>query len=470
MIASDGSIDLLITDVTIVDPGADSAIQPGMSISVHDGLILSVNQPGDNPTEPPATRIIKASGKYLVPGLINAHTHLFQILLRGLGDELSPSQWYQDMMLPAGVALTADDCRIAAALGCAEALLGGVTTVMDFMQINTSPELSEAVILGMRAAGVRTVFGRGLIAEGRQRGLPDCLIEPVDEFLVQCMYLNDKFADSRRLVNIWLAPYVEWALSDEAARRIATWLDDHPFPVTIHASDSVGQVQDNLRRYGTSDLTWLAQRGLLRNNTLVVHAVQVDTNDIELIAKAGSSVAHCPVANLYGGSGIAPIAKMRDAGIKVALGSDGSASNNSQDMLETIKFATLLQKGHSGRHDSLSALEALALGTSEGAEAIDLGNCIGRIRPGYRADFSLINLDHPHTMPLNNPISQLVYAATPSNVEMVIVDGQVVVDHGKLLTLDIDALMEEAQSRADALVRRAGLERHRTRSRGKSRK
>jgi 5-methylthioadenosine/S-adenosylhomocysteine deaminase len=231
----------------------------------------------------------------------------------------------------------------------------------------------------------------------------------------------------------------------------------------VHASDSRGQVQDAMSRYGMSDLAWLSEVGLLTDRTLVVHAVQVDEDGLDLLARTGASVSHCPAANLYGGSGIAPVVEMRQREVRVTLGTDGPASNNGQSLFEAMKLATLLQKGRG--MTTVGGAEAFAMATAFGADAVGLGGRVGRIATGYDADITLIDRRRLPIAPAQHPISDIVYAATPSCVRTVLVRGEIVVEDGVLRTVDLDALLDEAERQSASWVRRAGLRGHRERSR-----
>jgi 5-methylthioadenosine/S-adenosylhomocysteine deaminase len=453
--------DIVIRDALIVE--ARQAPRRA-SVGVRGGEIVAV-WAGAVPPSAIAheTHVVDAADLYLLPGLINAHSHLFQMLLRGLGDELSGGRWFRDMMLPAAAALQTEDAEVAAAIGSAEALLSGVTTVFDFMQVHTWPGMAEAVLRGMRSTGIRARYGRGIVLTGESAGMPPSMVESIESAIEDCEALLPLAAASGGLVSIAVAPYAVWALSEAGARRAADWAADHGISITVHASESRSQVQDALDRFGMTDLAWLERVGLLTQRTSVIHAVQVDEAAIECLQASGASVVHCPVANLYGGSGVAPVPAMRQAGIRVALGTDGAASNNSQNLFETLKFASLVQKGIGA--DGIGADEALAMATSEGADALGLGGTLGRIAPGYRADLVLIDPSRLPIAPHHHPVSDVVYAATPMSVDRVFVDGQPVVEHGGLTRLDLGALLKVGQERADALVGRARLSHHRQRHR-----
>lgn len=370
--------DLVIRDALIVEAGhaprrASVGVRAGEIVAVWTGAVPSsaIDR---------ATHVVNATGLYLVPGLINAHSHLFQTLLRGLGDELSGGAWFGGMMLPAASALENEDAEVAAAIGAAEALLGGVTTVFDFMQVHTRPGMGEAVLRGMRSTGIRARYGRGIVLAGEHAGMPPSMVEPIEPALEDCEALLAVASASSGLATVAIAPYAVWALTEAGASRAADWAAGRGISITVHASDSRSQVQDVLDQFGITDLAWLERVGLLTPRTSVIHAVQVDESGIELLQTRGASVVHCPVANLYGGSGVAPVPAMRRAGVRVALGTDGAASNNSQNLFETMKFASLVQKGIGA--DGVGADEAFAMATSEGADALGLGDTLGRIAPG----------------------------------------------------------------------------------------
>jgi 5-methylthioadenosine/S-adenosylhomocysteine deaminase len=229
-------------------------------------------------------------------------------------------------------------------------------------------------------------------------------------------------------------------------------------PTHIHVAETRDEVEMLRARTGKRHVEWLASLGALGPDLQLVHCVWVDDAELDLIAGSGALVVHCPVSNMYLASGAAPVHKMLDRGIPVALGTDGPASNNSQDLLETLKVAVLLAKVSSGDATTLSPMKALRMVTVAGARLLGRED-LGRIVPGARADITLVNLNNVRSMPVHRPDSALVYNASGPDVHTVIVDGRVLLDGGRLTTVDEPALLDECRQRASRLLERAGIRR-----------
>ena len=241
-------------------------------------------------------------------------------------------------------------------------------------------------------------------------------------------------------------------------RRTIALARDWGVPTHIHVAETRGEVEMLRAKTGKRHVEWLASLGALGPDLQLVHCVWVDDAELDLIAGSGALVVHCPVSNMYLVSGVAPVHKMLDRSIPVALGTDGPASNNSQDLLETLKIAVLLAKVSSGDTAVLSPMKALRMVTTAGARLLGSED-LGRIVPGARADLTLVNLNNVRSMPVHRPDSALVYNASGPDVHTVIVDGQVLLDAGRLTTVDKPALLNECRQRASRLLERAGIRR-----------
>src|SRR5262245_16297614 len=326
---------ILIEGATVVTMNdRDDVLAPGF-IDVRDGAIVAVASAplaGEG-----ADRRIDARGKVVMPGLVNAHTHLFQTFIRGVYEHLSFTEWLR-RIYHCGRALTAEDCRLSASLGCLESLKGGVTTVMDHHFLNRGVELPEATLAGMRAVGVRAVLARTIMDIGELA--PAEVIEAPEAGLRSVQALLDNHRrEGGGMLTLMTGPNTPGvSASGEAAVAAQRFAAERGIGVSAHIAESRSVVEAVKRRSGRDGvITWLEGLGALGPNWIAPHSVHVSAEEIEILARRGVAVCHNPVSNMTLGDGIAPVVEMLKAGITVTLGTDGPASNNSQDMFEVIK-------------------------------------------------------------------------------------------------------------------------------------
>ncbi len=441
--------------VTVND--RDEVLDPGW-VLVEDGAIVSVT--AAPPDGPPPTRRIQATGKVVMPGIVNAHTHLFQVLIRGVYEELPFTEWLR-RIYHCGKALTAETGRLSARLATLESLHSGVTTLVEHQFLNRGEELAEAAIEGMRSLGVRAVVARtimddGALAPSEALETPEAGLRSVERLLAAH---RGELADRRRLVTLMVGPNTPGvSATGELARATAAFAREYGLRQSAHIAESASVLDAVKSRYGYDGVVeWLDSLDALGPDMLAAHAVHLSPREVQILADRGVSVSHNPVSNMFLGDGIAPVVEMLRAGVNVALGTDGAASNNSQDMLETIKVAALLQRVRHQDAHAVSSAQSLRMATINGARAVGLGEMVGSIEPGKRADLVLVDLrSAPHTVAVHDVVSHLVHCARPSDVEMVMVDGEVVLEGGRAVGLDEARLLREAQTAGERLVARLG--------------
>jgi 5-methylthioadenosine/S-adenosylhomocysteine deaminase len=445
------AVDLLIAGGTVVVSGR--SVKNDAAIAITGDSIVGIGQ-GDYT----AARTIDASGKLIFPGLVDTHTHLYQTLLKGLGDDLPLMEWLDACTLPSIPHLTPRMCYVAAALGCIESLRSGCTTVFDYMVDHHDPEVYDAILQAFSDVGIQGVLGRGL----RDR-LPEkqpVTLQSIDEQLADCVRLLDAYGPRR----VWLAPGATWAMhvdSLKAARRLA---DDRGARLSLHTDEVTYDSDESLRRFGTRTLPFLESIGFLGDDVLHAHCVQLTEVDCQILARHGGRVAYNPVSNMYLGSGVPPIPRLMQLGVTVSLGADGAASNNSQDMLEALKIGALLPKVATRDPAVFSAGDALHIATEGGAAALGR-NDFGTLAVGKRADLFIFDPLHAKSTPVLDPVSTLVYASGEVNVQTTVVGGHVVLDNGRISGVNEQAILGEAQSLAEQLADLAG-----TRARVKARR
>jgi 5-methylthioadenosine/S-adenosylhomocysteine deaminase len=314
-----------------------------------------------------ATKILDVEGRTIYPGLINTHTHLFQTLFKGLGSDVHLFQWFGKALAPFIPFLTEEDCYAAALLGCVEAIKSGATTVLDFMYAHPRPDLSKAIIRAMEDTGIRGIFARGIVDSGRDLGLPEEMIQNLDEAIEDTEKLFGIYHNyNGDRIRVWVAPSSIWMATPRAFSRAKELADRHNSSMTWHASESRSVIDYAKSKYSKTDLDLLKGMVILSKNVLAAHCVWVDDNDIELLRTNSVKVSHCPVANMYLSDGVAPIPRMLRSGVTVGLGTDGAASNDNQDMLSVLKFTALLHKVHNQDPAIITSSQVLNLATCGG--------------------------------------------------------------------------------------------------------
>jgi len=370
----------------------------------------------------------------LVPGFVNAHTHAAMSLFRGMADDLPLMEWLEGHIWPAearvaGREFVRDGTRLAAA----EMLAGGTTCFNDMYFFGD--EAAAAAI----EAGIRAVIGLIVI------GFPSAWASDVDEYFRKAEAVHDQYR-GHPLVTSAFAPHAPYTVDDAALTRVATLAEELDVPVHMHVHETAGEIEGALATHGARPLRRLEGLGLLSPRLLAVHMTAVDEDEYELLARTGVSVVHCPESNLKLASGFCPVARLLGAGVNVALGTDGAASNNRLDMLGELRSASLLAKGVSGDPCALPAAQALRMATLSGARALGLDHAIGSLEVGKLADLVAVDLSALGTQPIYDPLSQLVYASQRSQVSDVWVGGRHLVRQGELTTLDSDELRASASA------------------------
>ncbi len=415
-------------------------------------------------------RVINATGSAVMPGMVNAHTHLFQTFFRGLADDKPLLDWIRECIWPGAVHLDESSAHLAALSGMIENLRSGATSIIDHQYIHLNgadgtERIDDAVCRAAELSGVRFLLARGWA----DRNYEPSMTEQVDVVLARTTEVHDRWhesADGR--IRIELAPLIPWGCSDEAMtatiQQSRTWgVGTH-----IHCAETAVEVDMNLEERGTRHVEWLASLGALGPDVQLAHSVWLDDNELDLIAEHGAVVVHCPVSNMYLASGVPRIVEMLDRGIDVALASDGPGSNNRQDMFEALKMSVLLQKVDRLDAMALQPEDALRMACRGGAAAAGLTGQVGMLAPGRAADMIIVNLDSVFVAPVHRVASALVFNAAPADLTHSIVDGRVLIDDGEITFVD------EAQVRADAVVaargvfQRAGIDSRLTRSSSRS--
>lgn len=453
-------VDLLVRHAVIVTQNPDRVVLQDGALAVLGNRIAAVGTTDELDVRFQTDNLLDARGRALFPGLVNLHTHLFQSAVKGLGEDMAVEQWVQAVTFPTAAALSAEEAYLFAMVSCLENLRSGATTVMEFMYGLRDPAVHEAVIQAMVDSGLRGRYTRYVADTGAAMGLPPALIQPADEALAHVRALQSTYtgAGDGRL-DVGLAIGVIWAMTEPGLRAVRRCADETGMTITMHINESPFDNLSAQQQWGRNTIPLLAECGLLGPDLIAVHCVHMTDEDIRLFVEHGVAVAYNPVSNMYLGSGIPPIVEMEQAGVTIGLATDGSGSNNCQDMLETLKFSALLQKVRQQNPACVRAQRALDWATCDGARALGLAGQVGVLAPGLYADFFLVNPFTPKATPVHDPVATLVYSAGQSNIETVVVNGRILLADGVFVHLNEAELLHAAQHAAQNLAHRAGTER-----------
>ena len=424
--------------ITVIEPHWVIPVAPANTVLtdhavvIENGRIAAVLPSADALARyPDATRVLLPEHA-LIPGLVNLHTHAAMSLMRGMADDLGLMDWLQNHVWPAESRMVSDEfVHDGTLLACAEMLRGGITCFNDMYFF---PEAAARAAL---QAGIRAALGI-IAVEFRSAYAADA-----EDYLTKGIALRDTLRDES-LLSFCLAPHAPFTVSDATFSQIAIYAAELDLPVHIHLHETAQEISDSLTAHGMRPIERLEKLGLLGPGLIAVHGVHLNTAEIELLARHGCSVAHCPSSNLKLGSGIAPVGALLQSGVNLGLGTDSAASNNRLDLFTEMRTAALLAKGISGDPRIMPAHQALEAATLGGARALGLHDQIGSITPGKWADLTAVNLSATELSPCYDPLSHLVYAAGREHVTDVWVAGQRRVANRVLLDLDESALTARA--------------------------
>lgn len=446
----------ILADGWLITMNAKREILESASVLIEQSRIKAIGTANTLKHQYPHAEVIDCKGSIIMPGMVNTHTHLFQTLLKGLGDDMVLKKWFTCMTGPSAVALTPEDTYIAALHGCIESFHSGVTSLVDFMYAHPRPGLTTPVIEAFQQSGMRGYVCRGFLTAGEEQGIPKALIESSEHALVDARSLIQKYNQPDARVQVGLAPSMIWALDQVTLEKTRKLASDTSAMITMHVSETDFEITQSMQRFGCTDTEFLADIGFLGKDVLAVHCVQCNARDIRALKYFDTKISHNPCSNLYLASGIAPIPEMLASGLTVGLGSDGPASSNNHNMFHALKTAALMQKGYHRDPTIMTAEKVLEMATIDGARAIGLEHIIGSIEVGKRADIIVIDCNNPAMQPIHHPVSALVYSAVGNETRDVFIDGIPVMRNKKVLSVDEESVLKTSQLAANQLVQRAG--------------
>jgi 5-methylthioadenosine/S-adenosylhomocysteine deaminase len=423
---------LLINARWVVPVEPAGAVLERHAVAVQAGRIEAVLPSAQAAERYPDYARIDLPGHALMPGLVNAHTHAAMALMRGIADDLPLMRWLEEHVWPVEAKhVSAEFVKDGTLLACAEMLRGGVTCFNDMYYF------PEAALEAALQAGMRAALGLIVIE------FPSAYATDAQAYLAQGLALRDRWRE-HPLVSFCLAPHAPYTVSDATFRKVAQLAAELELPVHVHVHETAGEVERSVAEHGARPLERLAGLGLLGPGLIAVHAVHLTPAEIALLARHSASVAHCPSSNLKLASGMAPVAPLLAAGVNVALGTDGAASNNRLDMFEEMRLAALLAKAAAGDAEAMPAHAALRAATLGGAMALGAEARLGSIEAGKAADLVAVALDDVALQPVYDVVSHLVYACGREHVTDVWVGGERVLRDRQLTRVDVADLQGRA--------------------------
>lgn len=433
--------DLILSGGTVVTMNDRLEVFREGVVIIKDSKIVAVG-PAAELRGYEAAEIIDCTGQAVIPGLINAHTHVPMSLLRGLADDLRLDVWLYGYMLPVEREFVNEEsCYYGTLLSCAEMIRSGVTCFADMYYFE------EEVARAAQEAGMRAVCAETVM----KLPTPDAV--SYDESLEYCRQFIAGWKGHNLIVPA-IGPHSTYTCTPEILKEVVDLAQKYDVPLLIHVAETEGEVDGTRQLYGCLPAFCLDNFGILDSKALAIHGVYLTEEEIKLMAQKRVGVAHAPTSNLKLASGVAPVARMLELGLNVGIGTDGPASNNDQDMFEEMRLAALLSKGITRDPKAVPARAALTMATIGGARALHLDHITGSIEVGKQADLAIVDLGGPHLTPkfdlsADNIYSQLVYAAKSADVRHVLVNGRLLMKDRELLTIDVGMIMAEMQRIAD---------------------
>ncbi|MEY2974200.1 MAG: hypothetical protein RIR49_620 [Actinomycetota bacterium] len=448
----------LITGAAVVTVDEQhSVLDPGWVLVDGDRIVaVGAGEPADR-ARSGIDEELRLDGHVVMPGMVNAHTHLFQTFFRGLADDLPLLDWLRDCIWPGAEHIDPETAYHAARLGLLENLLTGATAVIDHQYVHPGEDgglIDDAVCRAADELGVRLLLAHGWA----DRNYHEPLVEDATTAIERTRATHERWDghDGGR-IRIELGPLIPWGCSDEAMRATVAASRSWGRGTHIHCAETREEVRMSLEERGVRHVPWLDRLGVLGPDTQLAHSVWLEDDELDAIAAAGSVVVHCPVSNMYLASGVARILDMRRRNIPIALASDGPGSNNRQDMFEVLKSTVLLQKVHHLDAMALQPEDAVEMACRGGARAFGQPDDLGAIEPGRLADLVVVDLRSPFVAPVHRPVSALVFTVSPADVRHVMVAGRWVVRERRSTVGDIDEIVTSARASAAGLFRRAGI-------------
>ncbi|SKA77512.1 5-methylthioadenosine/S-adenosylhomocysteine deaminase [Caloramator quimbayensis] len=427
-------MNILIKNAYIITMNEKEEIFENADLAIENDRIKYVN---DVPSDFKADKIIDGSKKAVLPGLINAHTHMAMSLFRNYADDLPLHEWLTQKIWPIEDKLTGEDVYYGTMLSIVESIKSGVTCFSDmyFFMDDTAKAALES--------GIRARLAWGMIGS---RADDD------SRFDITKRFYSDWQGKGDGRITIMAGPHAPYTCSPEYLKRVADFVKEMSLSVHIHLSESKREVEENYEKYGKSPIKHVYDIGIFDVPVTAAHCVHLSDEDIDILKEKNVSVVYNPGSNLKLGNGFAPVVKLLEKGVNVALGTDGSSSNNNVNMFEEINLAAILNKGVTGNPTVVPAIEALKMATINGAKALCMDKDLGSIEVDKKADIIIVDMNKPHFYPIHDVVSSMAYTAQGSDVETVIINGNIVMENYEIKTVDVEKLYYNVERCINRLI------------------
>ena len=452
------NVTLIVRDTTLVTMDQSISILEDHAMAIRDSRIVAMGPSAELLAAYASPVVIDGRDRFVFPGFINTHTHLFQNALKGLGRDLRLFDWLDNSVRKALHEIRSVDIYNAAVAGCLENIRSGVTTVLDYMYAHASESgLDDAVVRAFERTGIRGILGR---AHTKTDGFPDAIRCPINEtedmFYADVDRLRETLA-GHETVSLALAPGIVWDMDPDGYRRLRQYADRHGLRITMHLDETPEDDAFTRAHYDMNTAELLDQTGILGEDFIGAHLVHLDSTTLEIFGRRKIKCSHNPVSNLLLASGVAPVPTLKRLGLDVGLGTDGAASNDTQNMLEVIKLAAIVHKGFHQNPTILNALDVVKMATIEGARVVGRESEIGSLEVGKLADFFLFDPRNVACVPVTDPITCLVYSSNPTSIQTVVIHGRIVMQDGVICSTDETEAVYALQESAYNLRQRVGL-------------
>lgn len=449
------SVDLLIIHAMVVTQNEGRDVITDGAMAIQGGRIVALGKTEEVVSQYSARQTVSIENQIVFPGLVNTHTHLFQVATKGLGEDMPVQDWVEAVTAPTAIHITPEEMYIFCLTGCLELIHSGVTTLADMSYMAHTHDLHEQNIQAIMDSGLQGIYTTIISDFGEEYGVLPGLIKPIEWFIDVYERLLQQYKMCERL-SIGIAIGAPWTVTDEGIHQVIKLADKSGARLFMHINENELDNILSQKRYKKNIVPYLDEIGFLRPDLLAIHCVVTDEEDIRLYRKNDVKISHNPVSNMYLGSGIAPIARMVQSGLTIGLGVDGAGSNNSQDMIETMKVAALLQKVSARDASVVDAQQVLDWATLGGAKALGLEKEIGSLEAGKRADFFVLSANSAKVVPIHDPVATLVYSAGEENVVMTVANGRILMRDRCIQHLDEQDVLKKCQLAASKLAERCG--------------
>jgi 5-methylthioadenosine/S-adenosylhomocysteine deaminase len=440
-------VDLLIKNAFVMTMDSNRRVYRNGAVAINEGRIADVGESNLVAKEHSCTNEIDAAGMAVLPGFINLHNHLSEKFIPGLSDDLDLYSWLSRQVYPVLLNSTPDECHWMAMLGCIEMIKSGVTCFVDTFGQLTEKRVLNKVSEAVLACGMRAYVSREI----------EEITDKSAELAIEDTIATLRELRSRRAhrVQVRLAPGIATTTSTELLEKVKDLASGEKLGLNMHMAETVSEVRESKKRFGDTPVRYVHRVGLLGPDMIAAHCVWVDSEEIGLLAKSGTNVAYSPISNMKLADGVAPIWRMLEEGVNVGLGTDGAASNDNLDMFSCLKTGSYLQKLHTMNPALLPSTKVIEMATISGAKALRAEHELGSIETGKRADMILLDLRRPNIAPVHDLAKQIVCSGGTQNVDTVIVDGGLVMEHRQILLADETEVVAKAREASGRLISRA---------------